>query len=156
MDALKEYLKRKLNVTDEQYLKLVEQEKERIGNPSFIYEGDSLNDSQELKKKEMNFRCEKAIINGFASTNGHVYRTNRDDQTNLIGQYNEVIADETVLVVYWKTEDEGYVSHTRNEWLANVYQEGFMHKEKQLFKYDTRKKQIYDCTEISEVAAITW
>lgn len=110
---------------------------------------------QDLKSAELKQKCEDAIVFGFTASNGHFYRTNRDDQTNMIGQKDEIATDETITQVAWKTEDVGYLMHTREEWLT-IYQEAFNHKKTQLFKYDSLKKQVYTCTTKEEVDAIVW
>lgn len=155
MEELLAYYKRKLGISDEQFNQLVEVEKDRIANPNYDYNNLSLDEAKNLKKQEMNSACEKAIVGGFTSSNNHVYRTNRDDQTNMIGQYNALVADSSIANVQWKTEDVGYVTITRDEWLT-VYQEAFTHKQTQLFKYNQLKGKIYACTTTDEVTAIVW
>lgn len=135
-----------------------------IENP-FIYQyidGQLVkNDSMLLEKikarknAELKQACESAILAGFISSNGHTYRTNRDDQTNMIGQKDKILADSTISIVQWKTEDVGYVSHTRDEWLT-VYNEAFDHKQQQLFKYDSIKGQVNACTTYEAIQAIVW
>lgn len=99
--------------------------------------------------------CNDKIINGFTASNGHTYRTNRDDQLNMIGQKVELMADESITTVSWKTEDAGYIDHTREEWLQ-VYKEGYEHKETNLLKYNTLKQQVRDAKTHDEVLAISW
>jgi len=100
-------------------------------------------------------RCESEIEKGFTATNGHFYRTNRDDQTNMLGQFNAISTDQLIETVMWKTEDAGYISHTREGWL-DIYRQAFTHKQTQLFKYDTLKKQVNDAKTHEELTAITW
>lgn len=107
------------------------------------------------KIQEMNDICEQKIVEGFLSSNGHYYRTNRDDQINMIGQKDALLADPSIVSVQWKTEDMGYIDHTREEWLQ-VYGEAFTHKKTQLFKYNTLKQQIQATTTIEEIDLITW
>lgn len=108
-----------------------------------------------IKKAYFNRLCDSKIEEGFASSNGHFYRTNRDDQVNMIGQKDELNADETIEIVPWKTEDVGYIDHTREEWLK-VYREAFSHKRNHLFRYDALKNEIDTLTTIDEVKNITW
>src|SRR5437763_9836650 len=82
---------------------------------------DILADAKANKIRELNNKCEAVIVAGFTSSNGHTYRTNRDDQVNMIGQKDD-LADGTVTVIPWKTEDVGYINHTRDEWFT-VYSE---------------------------------
>jgi hypothetical protein len=109
-----------------------------------------------LKKELLKEKCELVIEEGFVySVNGHKYRTNRDDQINMIGQKDELLADETITIVQWKTEDAGYISHTRDEWL-DIYNQAFVHKKETLLKYDTLKKAVQDALTHEEILSITW
>ena len=96
---------------------------------------------KEIKTKQLSDICEQTILEGFIATNGHTYRTNRDDQTNMIGQKDYLIDNPSIDTVKWKTENVGYIDHTRDEWLT-VYFEGFFHKQTQLFKYDELKSSV--------------
>jgi hypothetical protein len=111
---------------------------------------------KEIKVYLVNQKCEDDIINGFTSTNGHVYRTNRDDQINMIGQKDELMDDPSIATVPWKTQDAGYVVHTREEWLTQVYVEAFQNKKIKLFKYNSIKEKIIAATTHDEIIALTW
>lgn len=126
----------------------------------FLYKelSEHLEDYKQMKIDILKRKCEETIEAGFTSeVNGHVYRTNRDDQINFIGQKDELMNDETILEVFWKTEDAGYLSHVREDWFA-IYFEGLAHKRTQLFKYDSLKNQILDPAVDSKekVDAINW
>ena len=97
--------------------------------------------------------CEDAIVEGFTASNGHTYRTNRDDQMNMAGQWMALQSDPSVTTVSWKTEDAGYIDHTRAEWLG-IYAEAFNHKKEQLIKYNTLKVQITNATTDVDVVAV--
>ncbi|MFE4029134.1 hypothetical protein ACFX4N_23555 [Priestia sp. YIM B13551] len=108
-----------------------------------------------LKEQLLAETCEATILEGFTASNGHFYRTNRDDQVNMIGQKDELNADPTITAVPWKTEDAGYIVHTKEEWLE-VYKEAFGFKKTQLFKYNTLKQRVAAATQHDEIVAITW
>jgi hypothetical protein len=110
---------------------------------------------KELKIEKLSKECESNILSGFTASNGKVYRTNRDDQINMIGQKDKLQSDETITSVMWKTEDSGYAEHTREEW-TTVYGEAFDHKSRQLFKYDRLKNLILGATTDTEVTNIGW
>lgn len=114
-----------------------------------------LNFYKEFKIKKLNETCENEIIKGFTSLNGHTYRTDRDDQINMMGQKYYLIDNPSVTTVLWKTEDLGYIEHTRDEWLS-VYNEAFSHKQKQLFKYNDLKNAINKSLTIDEVELVSW
>lgn len=110
------------------------------------------------KKKKLeliNQQCEEAIVNGFTASNGHTYRTNRDDQINMINQRDILNSNPEIETVMWKTEDEGYIEHTREEWFQ-IYNEAFEHKQNQLFKYEQLKQQVINAKTHDEILAIKW
>lgn len=123
---------------------------------STLTEADVLKFQKDLKISIFKETCENEILEGFTSSiNGHVYRTNRDDQINMIGQKDILDSDPSITEVFWKTEDAGYVSHTREDWIK-IYNEGFNYKKAILYKYDTLKKQVELATTDAEVVAIVW
>ncbi|WP_457770704.1 DUF4376 domain-containing protein [Priestia megaterium] len=99
--------------------------------------------------------CEEQIELGFTSSNGHFYRTNRDDQVNMIGQKDSLVDDPSITYVDWKTEDVGYIRHTKEQWMQ-VYNEAFAHKKEQLFKYEALKQRVMAATNQDEVALVKW
>ncbi|MGG3891994.1 hypothetical protein [Metabacillus fastidiosus] len=116
----------------------------------------SLEELKAAKIDQLSYFCEQDILSGFTSTlNGHRYRTNRDDQTNLLGKFNQLMNDETIIKVMWKTEDVGYVEHTRDDWLS-IYYEALHSKETKLFKYDQLKKLVSSKTTNQEVDSVVW
>lgn len=115
----------------------------------------SLEQEKLEKIAELKAICEQTILKGFVSSNGYFYRTNRDDQTNMIGQKDELTTNSAITSVPWKTEDAGYMQHTREEWLV-IYNEAFAHKKAQLFKYDSLKTKVNSFTTIAEVGELVW
>jgi hypothetical protein len=138
---------------------------ERFFKPKYDFqlgkfvEGESINNIlasiKEIKISELNGICDLKIEEGFTSSNGHHYRTNRDDQVNMIGQKDELDANLLITEVAWKTEDVGYIIHPRLEWLQ-VYREAFAHKETQLYKYNELKQKVLLCISVAEVESIQW
>jgi hypothetical protein len=110
---------------------------------------------KQIKLSAVNKKCEEVIVKGFTSSNGHTYRTNRDDQINMIGQKDAISDNSTITTVDWKTEDSGYITHSREEWM-NVYTEAFTHKKTQLMKYNSLKESIANATTHDEIIAIVW
>ena len=99
--------------------------------------------------------CDAAIETGFTSSNGHFYRTNRDDQINMMGEAMALQADPTITTVNWKTEDIGYYTHTKAEWLM-VYGEAFKHKKEMLMKYAILKAKVYAATAHQDIINAAW
>lgn len=111
---------------------------------------------KKMKIEELQKRCQEDIEGGFISQlNNHHYRTNGDDQLNLLGKFNQLMNDSTITTVMWKTEDEGYIEHDRDTWLQ-IYNEALAAKETKLFKYDQLKKQVNVAMTKEEVEAIVW
>lgn len=129
-------------------------EKKKISNLS-VTEEEVFEECKEVTSSYFKTFCEEKIIEGFTSSNGHFYRTNRDDQTNMIGQKDAINDNAELLTIYWKTENAGYVAHTREEWLL-VYQEAFANKQQQLFRYDTIKREVAAATSFEQLQQIVW
>lgn len=131
-------------------------QKEGIRDYNQITDEVLLNHHKKLKADYLVDSVEQDILGGFTSdVNGHSYRTNRDDQINMIGQKDELTADETIATVMWKTEDAGYVEHTREDWLL-IYREAFSNKKAKLMKYNTLKEQSSNATTDAELVAVQW
>ena len=109
-----------------------------------------------LKAEEYSVLSDETIVGGFTSTNGHIYRTNRDDQMNMIGKALQLTLDSTLTTVNWKTEDAGYISLDRDAWIEEVFKEGLAHKERTLYKYNTLKYQVALAKTEVELLAIKW
>lgn len=114
----------------EQIEKFIEVKSYRI-NPqtkeiefNFDYSFDP-NQYKVFKQNELKNKCQEEIQSGFTASNGHKYRTNTDDQLNFLGKFNQITSFSTIVTVMWKTEDEGYLEHIREEWL-NVYSEALI------------------------------
>lgn len=99
--------------------------------------------------------CDNAIEGGFTSSNGHFYRTNRDDQINMAGEWMALQADPTITTVAWKTEDVGYYTHTKDEWLT-VFAEAFKHKKDMLMKYAMLKAKVDAATTHQDIISAAW
>lgn len=112
---------------------------------------------KKLKSEMLSEKCDEVIVTGFKSTNGHIYRMREDDQINFNGQAIELIFfDKEMQVVPWLTEDAGYIDHTRDEWLNQVYREAFNHKKSQLFKYNMLRTKIATAKTHAEIVAVDW
>ncbi|AYP68604.1 hypothetical protein EalM132_00092 [Exiguobacterium phage vB_EalM-132] len=110
---------------------------------------------KDIKCKALKIKCEETIEGGFTSTNGNYYRTNRDDQLNMVGQ-KDYLKDFPDHLVYWKTENAGYVAHEPADWLKHVYAEGFAHKQRTLFRYDYLKSVVNKATDSTQVIQVEW
>lgn len=110
---------------------------------------------KKLKKELMSKVCSNAILTGYKSSNGHTYRTNQDDQLNMIAQKEYINSHPELETVKWKTLDAGYVEHPVEEWVQ-LYYEGFDYKMSILFKYEKIKKMVELAQNDFELTAIDW
>ncbi|WP_338816794.1 hypothetical protein [Bacillus subtilis] len=122
--------------------------------PYEITEDVILQHHKNLKNDLLSEACEEEIIKGFTASNGHVYRTNRDDQVNMIGQKDILDDTDSAEPIKWRTEDAGWIDHTKDEWLQ-VYKEAFDFKKSTLLKYASLKDQVNNATTHDEIVKIT-
>lgn len=120
-----------------------------------ISEDDILQYHKDMKISRMDTQCKLDIYKGFTASNGHFYRTNQDDQTNMLGQMMLLNMDPTITEVLWKTEDAGYIKHTREEWLK-VYSEAFQHKQNLIFKFNELKTKILAAKTHEDILPLDW
>jgi hypothetical protein len=113
----------------------------------------------EVKKKkidELNNQCEATILSGFVSTTTtHKYGFSTYDQMNLTQQMILMLKDTTITSVYWKTEDAGILSHTRDEFFS-ITSEAEQHKRNNIQKYWDLKAKVQAALSENEVSMITW
>ncbi len=157
MNELREYVKRKFNLSDNDYNKLVDNEKQRIANPTFDYSGLSLKEAKEQKVQELTHNCKQDIIYGFVASNGNGYRLTVEDQLNMQGQKNDLDDDSNITSVDWMTKDDVSVTHTRDEWLT-MYKEAFQHKNDTVWKNKSLRDQVMAETTdtVDKVKDIVW
>jgi len=114
-----------------------------------------LKHAKKLKITLLDEKCDNAILLGFKASNGHTYRSNRDDQVNMIGQMLELQFSPEITEVAWKTEDAGYIVHPKDEWVV-VFKEALYHKRYQLFKYDVLRQKIELAKTHAELVSVSW
>jgi hypothetical protein len=112
------------------------------------------NHHKQIKIDILSETCDDVIIRGFTSTNGNVYRLNRDDQMNMMGKMIQLQMDEAIETIKWRTDNMGYVDHEREEWINQVFLEGLNFKEINLFKYNTLKADVANATTDEEILAV--
>jgi len=111
---------------------------------------------KDIKLRILDEQCELGIKNGFTSVNGHRYRLNDADQINFLGMAERLSRRPEMTEVEWKVEDlQGYVTHTRAEWLA-VQDEAFDHKFGQLMKYNQLITTVKNATNHATIVAVKW
>jgi hypothetical protein len=114
-----------------------------------------LNYHKNFKIAVLKSQCEADIENGFTAFNGHFYRTNRDDQINMIGQKGELDDDPSITEVPWKTEDADYIMHTREDWIK-IYKEAFLTIRKKTLKYGQLKRDVKNVQSHPEIVEVKW
>lgn len=110
---------------------------------------------KEVVKEKFKNMCDYKIESDFVASNGHNYRLNTNDQINMIGQKAELDSDTTIVELFWKTEDSGFVKHTREEWL-NMYLEAHEYKKSCIYRYNTLKGLIDNVTTNEELTKLEW
>ena len=135
------------------YIRLVASRKQKLVNQ--VTSEDLLDYHKEFKIYVFQVTCDTEIARGFTASNGHTYRTNREDQTNMLATKIQLSEDPTITEVYWLTQDAGYLMHTREEWLK-VYNEAFEHKKELVYKNGELRKMIENATTDAELVAIRW
>lgn len=111
---------------------------------------------KEDKRNEINQKCRNSIFSGFKSvTTGHKYGYKEHDQINFNEQKTDMISDQTITSVEWKTEDAGVVVHSRDDFLK-VCDEAKIHRKSNMEKYWTIESLIESATTIEELDSIYW
>ncbi|AWD93044.1 hypothetical protein HSE3_gp092 [Bacillus phage vB_BceM-HSE3] len=130
---------------------------DEIYQPGYIIDAELLSMIKNSKRMELESACDHAIEFGFTSKiNNHNYRLRLDDQVNFLGQKELLSNDKgSTVSVMWKTEDQGYISHTREEWLK-VFAEGLQFKRDVLLKYNSLMVSLEKATTAHEVDVIKW
>lgn len=110
-----------------------------------------------LKTDYVNDMCNLTIVQGFTSTNGHKYTLDLVDQMNMFGQKDKLRDDPSITSVDWKAEDVGdWIPHTRDEWLNQVYGEGYTFVEQQRQHAKELKKTIKEALDHPALINIKW
>ncbi|QZA70328.1 hypothetical protein 278BB001_177 [Bacillus phage 278BB001] len=135
------------------YIRLVASRKQKLVNQ--VTDQDLLDYHKEFKIYVFQVTCDTEIAKGFTASNGHTYRTNREDQTNMLATKIQLSEDPTISEVYWLTQDSGYLMHTREE-LLKVYNEAFEHKKNLVFKNGELRRMIENAATDAELVAIKW
>jgi len=167
MNEIREHLKRKLGISDEQYDKLVKQEREKsevvkavesLKTPLDKYEEikdkdeTTLEQLQQAKINVLKMSCATDIYAGFTSTltdeNGVNLEIGFDqnDQSNFTQQKVEFLADDTLTDVSWGTKNVGEVVLTRDEFMQ-LTDETANHKWSKINRYRDLRDQVNTATD---------
>lgn len=98
--------------------------------------------------------CNRAIFEGFTSTNGYTYGFNELDQANFT-QQSVLILNGSTGSIKWKTKDAGVVEHTVAGFQA-VINDAAAHKLAQQEKYWALETQVLSATTLEEIEAVVW
>ncbi|MFQ3543665.1 hypothetical protein Q7A53_06235 [Halobacillus rhizosphaerae] len=110
------------------------------------------------KKLKINWLTEmsdETVMNGFESSNGHIYRTEGGDQFRMLATMVVMMINQNLTSINWKTEDAGYLPLSKEEF-TTVFLEGFQHAHSTLEKYNTLKSNVENATTDDEILSITW
>ncbi len=176
MNEIREHLKRKLGISDEQYNKLVKQEREKsevvkaveslktpIDKYNEIKDKDetTLEQLQQAKISVLKMSCAADIYAGFTSNLTDENGTNLEvgfdvnDQSNFTQQKVEFLADDTLTDVSWGTKNVGEVVLTRDEFMQ-LTDETANHKWSKINRYRDLRDQVNAATDKETVKNINW
>lgn len=106
--------------------------------------------------KRLERRCQQEVLEGFSSAStGHIYRTNTDDQINILGKIVELMLKTDLLTIQWKTEDSGVIDHTRETFFGILF-ESIKHKEDKIVHLWQKKYEVSLCSTHEEINLIEW
>jgi hypothetical protein len=112
---------------------------------------------KKIKCAALDDACNNAILAGFTSTNTHKYTIDFIDQIDFLAQKMALNDDATITSVLWKAEDVGdWISHTRDEWLNNVYGEAFSFAKTQRSNCQQLKLKVNQATDHPTIVAVVW
>ncbi len=176
MNEIREHLKRKLGITDEQYDQLVKQEREKseivkavksLKTPldkynEIVANPDTTLDQLKLAKiGVLKMSCAGDIYSGFTSTLTDENGTNLEigfdtnDQANFTQQKVEFLADSTLTDVSWGTKNVGEVVLTRDEFMQ-LTDETANHKWSKINRYRDLRDQVNTAIDKDTVKNINW
>ncbi len=134
---------------------LYKETKKYIDDGGIIEPEFSFKKLQNTKINQINQFCETAIVSGFKSSAlgiEHTYKSDRDDQINLMGLVTTGLDDVCKCsdgeIWEWKP-------HTSTQ-LKEVFDNGIAYKKQMLIKANTYKNQVLSATTVEEINKIVW
>jgi hypothetical protein len=175
MDELKQYLKRELGISDAQYKQMVEEEKQRIANPTYNYDGLELEDARELKRTEIYEACDKAINSYFESSLTHVDGENYEfyfdekgqmrlnSQSNKINLYlNQLSLEhitqaefETKFPIDWNTKNKGWTQLSYDAF-NTIMDEAELHVRNNYMKRAELEAYLEVAADVDTIKGLVW
>ncbi len=176
MNEIREYLKRELGISNDQYKQLVDKEKESnrvvkavesLKTPLDKYneikdkDETTLDQLKQAKIGVLKMSCAKDIYSGFTSALTDSNGTNLivgfdvNDQSNFTQQKVEFLADSTLTDVSWGTKNVGEVVLTRDEFMQ-LTDETANHKWSKINRYRDLRDQVNAATDKDTVKNINW
>lgn len=128
-----------------------------VGQPisEVIFSDFTIQKEREMKIAELDKACEESILSGFTSSNGNHYGYSNNDQVNFVTTKDELTFDETLLVVDLKTENQGVITHTRDEFF-DVYKESIQHRKNLQKIFWQKKNEVNASNDVSVIRQITF
>jgi hypothetical protein len=118
----------------------------------------TLEDIKKSKLAELQAARDAAIYTSFQSSalgSPKTYNYNREAYENFRGEAILLNLDPTIDTVLWATVEDGFVTHTRAQFVQ-VLKDGAAHEKNVKMKYYQLEAQVNAATTIDEVNAITW
>lgn len=113
-----------------------------------------LNLVKSTKIEELKEACNEAIVAGF-SYNGNFFQFNEIDQANFTQQLTLLLLDPTITEVEWRTENNGIIKITREEFI-DTCKAGESHKRNNTGQYWKLKDYVNSLTSVDEVQKVNF
>lgn len=133
---------------------VVEDDFDESADPS-ILNSALLDFHKKVQLERLSNECEVFIKGGFYSSATDAFYAFRDnDQQNFNQQLTMFLIDPTIESIFWKTEDKGVLSHTKEEFIQ-VCKDGEVHKRNAIGMFWELKEYILSLQDISVIKNIT-
>jgi hypothetical protein len=118
----------------------------------------TLDDAKKQKLAQLAYFRDQEIYSTFQSSalgTTKTYNYNREAYENFRGEAILLNLDPTISSVNWATVEDGFVTHTRDQFIQ-VIKDGASHEKNAKMKYYQLEAQVNAATTIDQVNAIVW
>lgn len=161
MENLKETIMKRLNVSEEQFIEMVQKEKDKIDNPTFKYANLTLEEAKVLKQKELKYHYKKDLVGDITSSllgtdnNNIIFGYREIDQLNYSKRANSLALDSTITSFQMGTVSHDIVTLTKNDFITFM-RDAEIHEMTLYSKYANLRNQIDNAISIEDVQLIVW
>lgn len=126
-----------------------------IQTVAYVPPAPTLDEAKTAKIVELYAKRDQTIEAGFTATNGHQYFFGDTDQKKMQGKIALLGVSPTVTSVGWLTNDAGFITHTRDEFIQ-VATDADQFETDQHMKCYQLENQVWATTTIDQINAIVW